>query len=738
MAPLQIHGIEVTQAIQYYRAKEHLKDPGDYGEDNSMRLIANKPAWVRVYVRSNLPTNISGVTGTLEVQQRMLGVTYHTVYEPSVLPPGTVTAEINPNYADERGNLGSSLNFTIPADYMMGHMRLRVRISVGPLSDESDTYLDVTLRQTLHLAGIMISYDGPQDDTPNSPNVTFPAPTMTDLQQTAALTLRLMPVQSNATYRIAGTIPWNKPLSAPIIGDGGCPQGHLDLNVEVANAIIADQNRPDVIYYGLYPEDTPGWGGGCSTAPMINGIAIKAASGPSQRQMTMAHELAHYVGLGHAPCGDVGSNFDISYPAYEPYDSVPIPTPQGGIMNISIAHGIIGEYALNINNSTIYPPISFDLMSYCPSSCFGLYHYGRLILNELLDPTFIDDTPWWADYLSMVDPHYPPKLWLPDPPLSDPLHFSGIKVNATAMTKNPESLISVIGLVYSEKEVEVRSIVRLQAFSNLAGGMESEFVVELVDTDGKVLSAAQLYQIPSSGYCRSCRNSNDYPLRPPYVFQAFLKDVTAGAAIRISRQEKEIWVRLAPSEPVRIQSFTTSMSKQRSVVIVNWNIKASSEQEPEVWLQWSEDKGKTWRGLATRLLGKKAEVDISILPPGQIQLRMLANDGFYTAISEPVSINIPTRSPSVTILHPSTNTMILINNTMRLQGICTDSSGKPIDVESVTWLIDNKQVGTGFDIFIAAPSKGKHQCTLRAIVNRKTIEQTVEFKVVSILSSIER
>jgi hypothetical protein len=99
--PLYIDGVEVTQAIQYYHAKEHLTDPADRGEDNSIRLIANKPAWVRVYVRSSLLTSISGVTGTLEVQQRRWGFLYETVYTHSAESPGTVIAETHPNYADE-------------------------------------------------------------------------------------------------------------------------------------------------------------------------------------------------------------------------------------------------------------------------------------------------------------------------------------------------------------------------------------------------------------------------------------------------------------------------------------------------------------------------------------------------------------------------------------------------------------------------------------------------------------
>jgi hypothetical protein len=54
---LRIDGIEVTQGIQHYHAYEHLTDPADQGQDNSVRLVANKPAWVRVYVRSIFKSN---------------------------------------------------------------------------------------------------------------------------------------------------------------------------------------------------------------------------------------------------------------------------------------------------------------------------------------------------------------------------------------------------------------------------------------------------------------------------------------------------------------------------------------------------------------------------------------------------------------------------------------------------------------------------------------------------------
>ena len=41
-----IDGMEVTQGIQYYKTDQHLTDPNDRNKDNSVILVANKPAWV--------------------------------------------------------------------------------------------------------------------------------------------------------------------------------------------------------------------------------------------------------------------------------------------------------------------------------------------------------------------------------------------------------------------------------------------------------------------------------------------------------------------------------------------------------------------------------------------------------------------------------------------------------------------------------------------------------------------
>jgi len=159
---LYVEGVEVTQAIQYYNSAAHLTDPADRAPNNSVTLISGKPAWVRVYVRSLLLNELTGVTGTLEVRRQELFAFYTTLGTLTPQPPGTVSALRNPDYATERSTITSTLNFIIPADMMCGHLRLIARVNApGGSTDEISIFVNVTLRQTLRLAGIMVGYNGP-------------------------------------------------------------------------------------------------------------------------------------------------------------------------------------------------------------------------------------------------------------------------------------------------------------------------------------------------------------------------------------------------------------------------------------------------------------------------------------------------------------------------------------------------------------------------------------------------
>jgi hypothetical protein len=694
---LVIHGVEVTQAIQYYRSSEHLTDGADQGADNSVRLVSGKPAWVRVYVRrQSFSGDIPGVTGTIDVSRRSFGFLYGPVGTLSPEPPGTVTARHDPLYATERETLGYSLNFIIPADLMCGNLKLAVRVSApGGATDEHEVRISATLQQTLRVRGIMVGYNGPASLAPNAPNLTLAAPTLADLQATSAWTLLIYPVRSAATYGDAGSITWDKPLTDTPSCNGCCTPNWVALNSAVQAQKVADGNRTDVLYYGLMAVGIP-------MGPVIGCNSGGVSTGSNGNQETMAHELGHACGLPHSPCGVGG---DPNFPVYEPYDT-------GGT-----AHAWIGEYGLNVSNGTLLSPATFkDWMSYCGPRWVSLYNYDRLVNNANLDPHIVcEDHPWILEKYKQYKPPWPPE---PIPVLE-----------RRYIVTDPEPVISVIGVMHADDRIEIKSVMRLNALRQVSNGEETDLTVELLGKEGKSLARALVYRLPSlgNGGC-GCEGKGQAGAHP-YVFQAFLSDVEPGEALHIRRGEKELWHRSAPKEKPRVSSLAVELDKEGALVA---RYKVEGAGGEEYWLQWSADRGKTWHALATGLGREGVRLAGPGLPPGPVQVRLLASDGFHTAVSKSAQVRVPDRPPVVSILTPRDGQVLIAGQTMRLWGVVSTPAGEAPDIKHAFWTVDGKEAGTGLDVFVPAPPQGEHRLTLTVDTTGKQAEKTIRFATVEV------
>ncbi|MBE0697851.1 MAG: hypothetical protein IH586_13095, partial [Anaerolineaceae bacterium] len=686
---------------QYYRAASHLTDPPDRQPDNAVQLVAGKPAWVRVYVRSGFfKGNITNVTGTLEVSKRKGGFIFIPSLTLSPQPPGSVTARTNPDYATERGSIGYTLNFIIPASEMCGSMRLRATItSPAGDTDENVIHIAAKLRQTLRLRGIMVGYNGPTSTAPGAPNLTLAAPTVANLQTTSAWTLLTFPVRSVANYSSGGTITWTLPLTDPPSCSGCCTPNWVALNTAVQAQRVADGNRTDVLYYGLMAAGIP-------MGPIIGCNTGGVSTGSNNDGVTMAHELGHHCGLPHAPCGTPG---DPNYPAYEPYD--PPATPMAST----------GEYGLDISTGNVFSPATFkDMMAYCGPRWISLYNYGRLTNNANLDPVSVcQDYHWWRDVI-LYDPIIFPEKWLPDPPPEPGWRVRDVQ-------RSP--VISIIGVIHSEKEIQITSVMRLEAVPQVVNGNETQYTAEIIGEKGTVAAHSVVYRLqPHSAGCGCEGEDSGQESRYPFVFQAFLPDSQRGEALRIRRGEEGLWERKAPKRAPRISSFKASAQENR--LVAEWNFEGSSGEEAEFWLQWSADKGQTWNALTSGLHGEHAEVDLSGGPTGKALVRVLGSDGFSTAASKPVSVGFPESGAAVSILSPRNGQTFLAGSAMRLWGAAAGADGEPLEVRETRWLLDGEVVAEGLDVFIAAPRPGQHKLTLQVTWANTTGEDTLVFVTV--------
>ena len=688
-----IDGIEVTQAIQYYKADKHLTDAADRGPDNSILLMMHKPALVRVYLRNLMAPAGTRFTGQLDVEGTF--APYETLVQKipfNPIAPAFAPAVKPATYDAERGSIGASLNFIIPADIMSGYLKLTARIWVETTGDPKvpddthSTTVSAYVRQTLSLRGIMVGYNGPSSAAPGAPNLNLPAPTLADLTATASLAMSNMPVSSWPRISIGGNIGWSTPLTGMATSPGGCSQQWIDLNADVAEARDNDGNRAGVIYYGLLPGGIPVANvGGCESSGV--------ASGRNGFNGTMAHEIGHACGISHAPCGGVGSSADPNYPAYEPYDPADTPTAS------------LGEYGANVNNASLRPPASKDIMSYCGGDWFSLRNYQRLLFSSKLDPKL----PYLSARIPpLVDPYDWP--W-DDPNPPDPMMFNPIDV------LRPTPVISLIGVETRRNIFEVRSVTRVMAVSEVERALHTDYSLQLLD-GGKVISEGPVFRFESCGSCGCKEGPGD---RPPYLVRAAIADAGRGTELRLIRREdgggeegegreRILWSRKAPEGDPRIEDVRAELKNEK--ITVRWSAKRSADPL-RFSIQFSKDRGRSWNGVTTGITGSKFELDRSHLPAGSLIFRLLAHDGFNTVQADSNIVKNPPRPAIPVILHPQEASAISEGQAMRLWGVTV--AGEPrdsADPAAFRWRIDGKDAGKGNDLWIAAPAAGKHRCEL--------------------------
>jgi hypothetical protein len=700
---VHVHGVEISQAIQYFHSRLHLTEPAQQGADNSVRLVANKPALVRVYLRAGL-RSFGPAKATVEILRRGRFGPYHSVTMLTALPPGEMMAPIDPVYAAERGDqlqlptpsIPGSLNFLVPVTQMHGSLQFRVTVSEsrggisgqGP-SDTRDVYVDIDLRQTLRVRGIMVGYSGSKSSTDPAPLFLDPPSYPADLLTTARKTLLMFPVQSAADCSSAGWVNCTAPLD-----DGpGCSPNWAALVAKLAAQKTLDGNRPDVIYYGLLPIHVPFRyphdGIGCERA----GISVGRVAGGD----VMAHQVGHECGLLHAPGVSHFPDPDPNYPAYPPYD--PIGDPKGSM----------GEYGVGLGAFPwITLPRAKDIMG---SPSFGgdiglsLYHYGRLMENPKLDPVYIGGITATEASLSAT-------------------HAQGPK---------PMPMLSIIGLMRSERHLEITSVMRLATRDASSSTVTSGLRAELRDEAGVPIAWARLRVLSvQSTTAGCCRNDGHAANCFPCVVQALLPDVGRGASMAVCDDERDVWSRASSKTPPRIERFDAHADEHR--LIIQWQVKADVAAEAS--LQWSKDDGDSWNALASGLADDHATFERSSLPSGTVMLRLLVSDGFDTAVSEPVGVALSPRPPDVIILTPREDESIPVGGVLRLWGAATIDGSRASQVDSVRWMIDGKTVAEALDDFVEAPPCGEHVVEL--IVTAEGLEGRTRRRFVTEDGSAER
>jgi hypothetical protein len=401
---------------------------------------------------------------------------------------------------------------------------------------------------------------------------------------------------------------------------------------------------------------------------------------------------------------------DPTFPAYEPYDTV------------ENRKACIGEYGLNVNNGNIYPPVDYhDFMGYCANSWLSLYHHAKLIRNAKFHPRSIGTT-----VLRQPEPANP-WIWSSG---DSPDSSSGAKYENSRLI-NPQPLISIIGVINERREIEVHHVMRVTAFPEQTRARRTSMTAELLDDEDRPLTRVSVFVLSAQASC--CGGGHDGESAGsdcPTVFQALLPNVAPGKRLRIvqedeNKEPREMWSRSAPPQEPVISSFEVSVRDARGYA--RWQAE-NKGRALEFSLQFSVDRGRSWNSLAVAVKGSDHHFELTALPSGEVHFALLAHDGFFSTRITSQSVELPMRTPNVSIQHPQNGDLFVATRTMRLWGAVSTCTGGRIKDRACRWLLDGEEIGYGLEQWITTPDPGAHLCTLIVEDETGRVETSVTFQ----------
>lgn len=563
---------EFTQAIQHFRSYKHL--PASQTEpDNSMRLVAGKDTFVRLYVDYDAASGLP-VIGILSGQLRVISGTTSTL-----IPLNSITPRRDNQV--ERSQLGQTLNFLIPEALCRGSVAIEAEVfQQGDITQISETFhrtltfFDVP---ALSIFAVGINYTGPDRKAgvpEGSPDLA--APQQADFATLFAFTERLYPIPG-VTQTGFMTIDYDDEIKSDITK--GCDK-FSDLRDTIKD-LVGDS--PDIFYGLLNVGVDTGTVGGC-------GGDGNAGVGKIGRDRTAAHELGHCLGRQHAPCDNITRcarplNTDDDYPHYGTFDS-----------------DSIGEFGIDTVALALRDPGSaHDIMGYSDDKWISPYTYGALMSRVPLP----DGTSVSASALAKLRER--DDEWIP---------------------KKQEHLFLSIS-IDRQRSVTWRPAfhfpIRLQGH----GDKRTDFSIEFHDAKGHTLHQSCLYVGGTSCGCAGGHDCQQWPMR---ISQA-VPYVPGAHKLVIFEHDRQIYARDIPAPPQCKLSVDLDGGAQVPALTARFGTLGASDAGVWFLLQWRDEKG-FWRSVAPRTRNDSITVPLTLFGRRRIpQLRLLATNGVATSIT---------------------------------------------------------------------------------------------------------
>ena len=700
-------GMEVTQAIQNLA--------------NSAPLVANKTTYVRVYAKQ-----LSGPSAP-NVEARLVGIKNDLPLPGSPLQPVNGVRALATGGSYDRARLDDGWYFLLPANWIAAGA-ITLQVEVDPRQIHSDP------NRANNALSRPISFQ-------NQPPVcvwTVPVRTHTPLPSTNDPNFWSMVSHFNRRWPVPDTwifrdtdpvqelqVCWAGPFPYPCHGpyeleDGwGITNGIPDRDKVIVslwtraqlsfNPDACDNINAPVHFMGMvHPNANNGGASGYASTvsnqswvqlPDHTPNPVPAGWNQLRAGSTMAQELAHNQGRKHVNCGNP-DNVDNSYP-YPP---------------CQIANsGADSYYGFDVTTrQPIRPDQTADFMSYASRSWVSDYTW-RALLDAFAAASA-------ASASANVTP-------------AATEEGNSVFVSGLVDTANNRGEISV-GLILPTASVPpaTRQTLRVQAAGiDHEGAQHAVYTLRLLDPSGTTLVDRLLTLTELDDHSEESHAA---------LFSDLFAQPTGQVATIQLLADGVVIDTVTPgvNPPTAAIQQPTGGALIDTTLTIQWT---ASDPDPDDRLlftvQYSHDAGASWHTLALDVPSTpdpNNSLTLSDLgslhgsAPNAARIRILASDGYNTAIATSQPFTLKNRQPEPVILAPGAGQTFGAGQTILLQGNANDAEDGGLPASALTWQIDTIGYGAGTDLNAAGLAPGAHTTALRATdTNSQAVTTTVDFTI---------
>lgn len=700
-----VDGMEVTQGIQDLA--------------NNVPLIADKTTYVRVYGRQ-----ISG-PNTANVEVRLYGARNNVALPGSPLQPVNGVRGLTTGANFDRARLDDGWYFLLPPGWITsGTTTLRVEIDPRPIHTDPN-------RDNNQLSQAMIFRTQPPVCVVTAPVRTHnPLPSVYDPNVGAMFSHfeRRWPIPDLWVFRDTEPVEelevcWWGPVPYPCHGPyeltdgwglGGIPdadkvivslwgRAQLSFNPDVCDDIGAPVHFMGLVHPNADAGGTLGYASLYSKQSWVKLPARTPNPLPNswdamREGSTMAQELAHNYGRRHVDCGNP-DDLDNSYP---------YPPCQIGVVGPTSHYGFD-----TVTRQPIRPNGAADFMSYANRAWVSDYTW-RGLFNNFAAAAALSATR--AEPSAAAE--------------GDSVFVAGVVDTHEARGELTVSLALPTESVPPATRLALSS---QHASPRHGADPHITYTLRLRDNADTVLLDRTLVLQEMDDH-RADSNTALFSdlFAPPAGPVAKIELLANGAVVDT----------LTPgvNKPVAAVQQPSAGVQFSDTLTIQWTAVDPDPDDRLLYtVQYSHDDGTSWHTLALNLPSTPSATntfsvtDLSILhgsAPGAARVRVLASDGYNTAIATSAGFTLVNRPPDPTILAPAPGQTFAADDAVLLQGTAIDAEDGGLPASSLTWRVDGGDVGQGSDVFAQGLAPGTHNAAFSATdANNQTATATVFFHV---------